>query len=250
MVRLARQDRQLRELINWVAKYDGEWHVKNKDTIVAELEKADMTKPFDVLRTSVSLHTMVNFANVKWLSDVNMFVIARVLANRISDDVHVIDPVFLEFKDNDERRRQFEGENGILARLERTGSCCVRYSSTSTSSTGAVLCSTSGSTSAGSSTRKNKSDYLEEVESIVTTKIMPLFEVKLEIHQFADLRQTDGGSCGVFVANFFHVYMGCDDPEIDLPWVYQGDAGILTKANVQALRMKYFEMVWSDRTIH
>ncbi|KAE8884825.1 hypothetical protein PF003_g31081 [Phytophthora fragariae] len=204
-----------RKLIKWIMTKP---ETETRGVIISRVSKMNMFSAFKskVGETIVQFDDLTRFAGEMWLSDGCVFVSTLILADSCTrknhhgriTSVHVVDPVFLEFGDPNDRKRMIDS-SGVLSRVVDTRVILVPVYIDVDIKHWCAAVIDMGSKIIWIYDPKTREDYLDVVETIMKEKIVPLVdkECVLTIRRCSAWHQTDGYNCGVLVVKWFEAFL-------------------------------------------
>ncbi|GMF32396.1 unnamed protein product [Phytophthora fragariaefolia] len=199
-----------RLLLRWLeTKPETEAHTE----IMERVPKLQMYAAFksSIGETIVQFDDLTSFAGEKWLCDGSVFVSSLKAAEPWTEmkaqgrikHVHVIDTVFLDFVDVEDRNRMLDTHQCVLSKVATNRVILIPVNIVVSIKhwCGAIVDYVSNVVWIYDPKARN--DYLDAVEDILSLKIMPLIDnsYQLTIRRSSAWHQKDGHNCGQVVQN-------------------------------------------------
>ncbi|KAF4133660.1 Ulp1 protease family C-terminal catalytic domain-containing protein [Phytophthora infestans] len=253
---LSKRIKSTRDLIKWVQSKP---ESGVQQSILSTLPTLNMYSAFKsrIAETIVQFQDLTRFAGENWLCDGCIFVAALhavkqaqpIGKNRGGDtEVLVVDSVFLGFELEVDRKRLIDTDKHILNKGDngRIVFFPVNISVDVPHWCAAIV--DFRSCSIWIYDPKQKLDYIDEVERIMKSYVVPLIDpaFKFRFKYSSSWLQKDGYNCGVLIVKWFETYL-----KVAMNTKQQEDLRALTpeqipEKDIEECRYKMFETIWLD----
>lgn len=253
---LSKKIKRTRTLIKWV---ESKPHTEERRTILAKIPVMNMSSAFKshIGETIVQFEDLTKFASENWLSDGCVLVAALQVAGQTRnagvnsggvEEVLVVDPVFLGFETEPDRKRMLDTRKQILSKgaKGRIIFFPVNIRVDIEHWCGAIV--DFRSCIIWIYDPLQRSDYLDEVERIMKDRVIPIIDPAFTflIRYSNAWLQKDGYSCGILVVKWFETYLQVamnSNPDDDLQTI---SPRLMLPSDTEDCRFKMFTTVFLD----